>query len=801
MTPAPNTSAPTLSIVVPVYNVRPWLDECLASLTAQSYTDVEIIVINDGSTDGSDAIARRHARTDPRITVHDFPNGGLGLARNRGMELCTGRYVLFTDSDDRVPAGAVQAMMDSLLASSSDVVTGRAIDFYTDPEKLADYWTTVSSAFWRSRQAVTLADVPVLIHDHTVWNKIYSLEFLRGNGISFPERTLCEDVHFSAQVYTRAASIDIVSDYVYEHRRRRGAISNALGNEISVADWTAETRKVVGILQDQPRQIRDAFVTRSLQVEAYDRARWVDATTSAPVKAELAQLITEILALGSAEAVASVPGRHLAALKSLQLEIMSAAKPRRADPKLSIVVPTLNVDRWIDDCLLSIRRQDFADLEIVVVDDGSADRTIDAVAEHLRADPRIHYLRSYGSGGGTARNLGVEWARGEYLAFADGDDMVPQGAYSRFIGQLDATQSDMVVGDYLQLGHGGIWHPHWKNGRFARQRDRITIGDFPELVLNRCCWDKMFRRSFWDRIGNFFPDARRANDIAPMVRAYVNADTLDVLPGYSYIYRKRPGNSSMTAKASRPESLKNYLEQELLCAEMVLKHGGRELGNHYFSTLLEKDLWVHLKGFLSDAGVRNHAAALEVFDAAAALLKTVPAGSMDFLEPRKKLVYELILSGTTKPLANLRRQALSLDGGGIGSLFPWKDALVVCADERVPLTLRRQAYSRGVLNRLVHEWPAMPADQRRLARARVIRFAGAHLGHLGRLELSRADRLRFVLIASGSTMALGTLKSFSGKGHPKRRLWRYVHRQPMPVQRVLRSGYTKIQHLTRTVTK
>lgn len=790
-----------LSVVVPVYNVRPWLNECLASLTAQSHTDLEIIVINDGSTDGSDAIARRHARADPRITVHDFPNGGLGLARNRGLQLCSGRYVLFTDSDDRVPSGAVQAMMDSLLESTSDVVTGRAIDFYTDPDKLADYWTTVSSAFRRSRQAVTLADVPELIHDHTVWNKIYSLDFLRSNDISFPERTLCEDVHFSAQVYTQATSIDIVSDYVYEHRRRRGAISNALGNEKSVADWTTETRKVVHLLQDQPRQVRDVFAARSLQVEAYDRARWVDASTSAQVKAELGGLVSEILALGSAEVVEAVPDRYLAVMRSLQLEITSAAKPRAADPKLSIVVPVLNVDRWIDDCLLSIRRQDFADLEIVVVDDGSVDRTVDAIAEHLQADPRIHYLRSYGTGGGTARNIGVDWARGEYLAFADGDDMVPQGAYTRFVSQLDASKSDMVVGDYVQLGHGGLWHPHWKNRRFAHQRERITIGEFPELVLNRCCWDKMFRRSFWDRIGNFFPDARRANDIAPMVRAYVNADTLDVLPGYSYIYRKRPGNSSMTSKVSRPESLKNYLEQERICAEMVLRHGNDGVTGRYFSTLLEKDLWVHLTGFLSEKAVRNHSAAREVFDAAAALLHVVPAGILDSLEPRRRLVYELILSGTTKPLANLRQQALSLENGGIGSLFAWKDALVVCADERVPLTLRRQAYSRGVLNRLVHEWPAMPGDQRRLARARVIRFAGAHLGHLGRLELSRADRLRFVLIAVGSTTALGALKSFSGKGHPKRRMWRFMYRQPAPVQRIARSSYQKIQRHLRTVTK
>nr|WP_245346550.1 glycosyltransferase [Arthrobacter stackebrandtii] len=784
---------PALSIVVPVYNVAPWLDECLNSLRSQSFSDLEIVVVNDGSTDSSGAIARRHAQADARVTVHDFANGGLGRARNRGLELCRGSYVLFTDSDDRVPSGAVAAMMAQLQESGSDLVTGRAVDFYTDPEKYSDYWTTVSSVFTRSRQGVTLAAHPELIHDHTVWNKVYSLAFLQEHGIRFSEDTLCEDVYFCAQAYAKAVSVDIVSDYVYEHRRRRGAISNSLGDAKPLTDWMAETQKVLGLLTDQPAAVRDAYVSRLLRIEAFDRARWVDAGTPQEVKAALAQLVAGLLDLGSAEAVRAVPQRHLAVLESLRLEVLSASRPRMEAPQLSVVVPTLNVERWIDDCLLSIRRQDFANLEIIVVDDGSEDKTVNAIAEHLRDDPRIHYVRSYGAGGGTARNTGTDAARGEFLAFADGDDMVPQGAYTRFIEQLERSGSDMAVGDYLQLSKDGVWHPHWKNKRFSVLREAITIAQFPELVMNRCCWDKMFRRQFWDRSGNFFPDARRANDIAPMVRAYVGAASLDVVPGPSYVYRKRPGNSSMTAKASNPASLQNYLEQELACARMVLATHSPELAQAYFSAVAERDLWVHLKGFLASGGARNPLVARPVFDAAASLLRVVPRSYLAALEPTKKLVYQLLLSGNTGPLANARRGALDMERGGIGALFPWKDALIVSADEHVQLELRRQAYSRGVLNRLVNDWPRLPEDQRRLARARVVRFAGANIGRLGSLHRSPADRVRFTLIAAGSTGAIGAVQALSGKGHPKRRMWRMLNRQPLAVQRVVRQGWKTVQ--------
>lgn len=793
--------SPTLSIVVPVYNVGSWLAECLDSIVNQSFTDFELIIVNDGSTDSSAEIARRYAAVDNRLSVHDFKNGGLGRARNRGMELCKGRFVLFVDSDDRVPAGALQSMVGSLISSGSDFITGKAIDFYTEPDKFSEYWTTVSGAFDKSRSGVSLSEEPELIHDHTVWNKMYSLDFLRKNSINFSEDTLCEDVFFCSKAYVLADKVDILSEYVYEHRRRRGAISNSLSNVKPMMDWIAETTKVVNVLADQSVSVRDAYVSRLLRVEAFDRARWVDASTPGNIKKDLTDLLTKVINLGSTDVLVNIPARQLATIKSLQLEVQCAAVPSGRAPRLSVVVPTLNVERWIDDCLLSIRRQDFEDLEILVVDDGSADRTIDAIAQHVIEDPRIRFLRSYGAGGGTARNVGTSHARGAYLAFADGDDMVPQGAYRRFIDQLDRTGSDMAVGDYIQLSTNGIWHPHWKNRRFSKLREGITVDEFPELMLNRCCWDKMFRRSFWDRIDNFFPDARRANDIAPMVRAYVSASALDVVPGQSYIYRKRPGNSSMTAKAAKPESLHDYLEQERICAELVLRRRGKAVSQSYFRPMLDKDLWVHLSSFLSTGTVKHDPVTKRIFETAAALLNLVPSGGLEFLEPRKQLVYRLILAGKTKPLTNLRPNALTIDNGNIGRLFPWQEALEVANEQRVPLNLRSQAYSRGVLNRLLNEWPQLSEDQKRNARSRVIRFAGANVGHLGKLNRSQSDRVRLALIAAGHGPTIQAAQRLSGKGHPKIRIENWARRQPEPVKRLARAGYQNLRQLTKAVGK
>src|SRR5687768_15501471 len=97
----PLTRAPKVSVVVPVYNVEPYLAACLQSISAQTYRNIEVVVVDDGSTDGSLAVARRARRQDRRIRIVTQPNGGLSSARNTGTAAATGEYLAFVDSDDR----------------------------------------------------------------------------------------------------------------------------------------------------------------------------------------------------------------------------------------------------------------------------------------------------------------------------------------------------------------------------------------------------------------------------------------------------------------------------------------------------------------------------------------------------------------------------------------------------------------------------------------------------------------------------------------------------------------------------
>src|SRR5919199_728512 len=115
---------PRVSVVVPIYNVEPYLRSCLDSLAAQTYTDLEVVMVNDGSTDRSAEIADAFSARDPRFRLLEQPNRGLSAARNTGIDAASGEFLAFVDSDDIVAPAAYELLVGALDASGSDLATG-----------------------------------------------------------------------------------------------------------------------------------------------------------------------------------------------------------------------------------------------------------------------------------------------------------------------------------------------------------------------------------------------------------------------------------------------------------------------------------------------------------------------------------------------------------------------------------------------------------------------------------------------------------------------------------------------------
>ncbi len=219
-----------VSIIVPVYNVYSYLAQCLDTLCGQTYQEIEIILVDDGSTDGSGAICDRYAQTDSRIRVLHKENQGVSAARNDGIDSAEGKYLIFVDADDCIRPELVEVYMQAAEPGVT-VVCGA-----TTNEKM---WRSFQSSDWK--QYVEYQEEKRFMHvyydDHInpPFNKLYDTAVIRKHGIHFPEdMSLGEDLWFnlSYQEKFRGDWKIIRKPFYYYRENRDGSLSNSYRKDL-----------------------------------------------------------------------------------------------------------------------------------------------------------------------------------------------------------------------------------------------------------------------------------------------------------------------------------------------------------------------------------------------------------------------------------------------------------------------------------------------------------------------------------------------------------------------------------------
>lgn len=671
---ARGSKTPLLSVVVPVYGVEQYLDDCLNSLVAQD-VDMEIIVVIDKSPDNSVRIAKEFATQHDEVTVvENQVNVGLGAARNIGARNATGKYITFPDSDDVVPAGAYRAMVDSLEESGSDFATAHAEEFGRF-EGLRRYWTTRARIFDTGAQRTNLDQNPELIADHTAWTKIFRRDFMRRHDITWPESTKCEDVVASSKAYVNADAIDVLTITGYFYRRRPGSITTGLASATALVDWARQTGEAFRITQAMGSdEAVQASAKKILTVEFPSRLSAVDELDDDQVRKAVLGCVGGVVLAASPRTLRRVPA-HILERASAAFDGYDGATHRKivgaieipdraavsvgvtADdpgaPTLSVVMPVFNVSAWVDECIGSVLAQDMGDFELIVVDDWSTDETWQKVVAWSKRDPRVVPMRNPGNGGAQARNAGIERARGEYLAFCDGDDLVPRHAYESLIKAAMSDRAEVVIGDFQKFWPTSTWRNSAEFGLDSRV-ESTSLMLRPRLIRNRTCWNRVFRRDFWTRHNLHFPTTPRANDIVPMTMAMALADRISVVPDVVYHYRARPGNTSMTAALGTGGSTIGYFTQERICAVMLSDAAGTLLAREYWYTALGVDGWGNLGKFLTSAlGAAEEQDA--VVQSVAALVALAPPDVWEAVGARKYLTYQFVAAGRVQDAAHVWR--------------------------------------------------------------------------------------------------------------------------------------------------
>lgn len=253
----PGVTAPKVTVVVPVYNVERYLALCLKSLRAQRYPNLDVILVNDGSTDNSLAVARKFQE---KLNLHivDQENAGLGAARNSGVRAIESTdYLMFLDSDDALAPHALTRLVSRITETGCDFVVGdttrmKGLTRLKRRDTRAVFNPARTSTAYGNLAQTTLLEHPDAILDVTAWNKLFDFKFYTRNQFVFPVDFYFEDMALMTKAYLRARSFSVLRATVYLWRvRTEGvkSITQQTSDDKKLADRLTALKQIKSLLQ------------------------------------------------------------------------------------------------------------------------------------------------------------------------------------------------------------------------------------------------------------------------------------------------------------------------------------------------------------------------------------------------------------------------------------------------------------------------------------------------------------------------------------------------------------------------
>ena len=208
---------PLISIIVPTYNVEKYIRTCIESILAQTYRNIEVIIVNDGSTDQSLAVISDLICSHHNVKVINQKNQGLSVARNTGIDVATGKYITFVDADDKIMPGFVSSLYQIADKTGADIVRGSFRDFNGNIPKawVPDFNVPTNCG------TIVLDQFLSSNISFAVWSSIYRLDFINSNHIRFTPGIVLEDVDFTARAYMLAKLVATSPEPNYAYRINR----------------------------------------------------------------------------------------------------------------------------------------------------------------------------------------------------------------------------------------------------------------------------------------------------------------------------------------------------------------------------------------------------------------------------------------------------------------------------------------------------------------------------------------------------------------------------------------------------
>ena len=213
-----------ISVVVPIYNVEAQIKICVDSIINQTYKNIEIILVDDGSPDSCPMICDDYANLDSRIKVIHKLNGGLSDARNAGIKVATGDYILFVDSDDYIELNSCERFVNTVMKDYPDMIVGEAIKVFSDKVEHLRHTNLLENKIYTGNEVLKLCIQKNQMQAPSVLN-LYKKSFIYENSLFFKKGILHEDMEYMPRIFLRAKKVKYLKGYFYNYILREDSIT------------------------------------------------------------------------------------------------------------------------------------------------------------------------------------------------------------------------------------------------------------------------------------------------------------------------------------------------------------------------------------------------------------------------------------------------------------------------------------------------------------------------------------------------------------------------------------------------
>ena len=531
---------PRISIIIPIYNVNKYLRECLDSIINQTLKTIEIICVNDGSTDNSLEIIKEYIY-DNRIIIINKNNSGYGDSMNQGLNIASGEYIGIVESDDFIDVNMFENLYKITKKGDIDIVRSNFYLYWEKNKKEALNFKILKNLYNKIFNPMELQNI--FLVQPSIWAGIYKKLFLIKNDIKFltTPGASYQDTSFFYKTLYKANKIFCTKKafYYYRQTNPNSSVNNNTLNKVIFAHIELNeiekfikkdiklynknqryfnTKKIMTLLWNLNRVDKKKQYNKILYKEIYEILK-----SDNYIHEQFNNFEINFL-------------NHLKNNGEVRTSEIFLYSPKEKNPQISVIIPIYNCEKYIKECLSSLIKQTFKNFEIICINDGSNDDTLKILKKFEAKDERIIIFNQNNSGPGIARNVGMKKSKGEYLMFLDSDDIFKKTMLEELYIKIKENDSDVVICNSQNFEKKKWWKKFYEknyliNDNIIKQKTFSSLDiekDFFNLFI-WWPWDKLFKRKYIENLGIEYQNLKSSEDLFFVAASVIAAKKISYL--------------------------------------------------------------------------------------------------------------------------------------------------------------------------------------------------------------------------------------------------------------------------------